>query len=75
MRAVDSAHYLVSTDGGNFAHPDDAALARILLDSARPATIHCNYASDRTVPWVARATSVGGTVAVPRGKAGLRVSA
>ena len=66
----------MSTDGGNFAHPDDAALARIILASAGKPTIFCNYASTRTVPWVERAASVGAVVKLPRtGRIGLRVSA
>ena len=76
VEAMDARRYLVSTDGGNFAHPDDAALARIILASRRKPTIYCNYASTRTVPWVERATSVGAVVKLPRnGKTGLRVTA
>ena len=76
VEAIDARRYLVSTDGGNFAHPDDAALARIILASRRPATLYCNYASGRTVPWVDRAASVGAAVKLPRsGRAGIRVTA
>jgi beta-lactamase superfamily II metal-dependent hydrolase len=74
--AMDAARYLVSTNGDNFAHPDDAALARIILASRRKPTIYCNYASTRTVPWVERAASVGAVVKLPRtGASGLRVTA
>jgi hypothetical protein len=76
VQAMDAGRYLVSTDGQNFAHPDDAALARIILASARKPMIFCNYASTRTVPWVERAASVGAVVKLPRpGRTGLRVSA
>jgi beta-lactamase superfamily II metal-dependent hydrolase len=73
---IDSSKYLVSTNGDNFGHPDDAAMARVVLGSARPATIYCNYASDRTVPWKTHAEEVGAKFVLPGdGKTGLRVSA
>ncbi len=76
VEAVDARDYLVSSDGVNFGHPDDAALARIILASARRPTIHCNYASTRTAPWVERAKSAGAVVKLPRaGTTGRRVSA
>lgn len=75
VEVIDAARYLVSTNGDNFGHPDDAALARIIRSSARPPTFYCNYATERTIPWVARAASVGATVVLPRDRDGLRVSA
>lgn len=76
IEVIDTGNYLVSTNGDTFGHPDDEAIARIICSSARPVTIHCNYASERTSPWVARAASVGATVKLPaNGAAGLRVVA
>lgn len=75
VEVLDAARYLVSSNGDNFGHPDDAALARVIRSSARPPTFYCNYASARTLPWVQRASSVGATVVLPRGAGGLRVSA
>lgn len=63
--AIDTDCYLISTDGMSFGHPDDAAMARILCSSAKPAQIYCNYASDRTIPWVTRAEAVGARVIIP----------
>jgi hypothetical protein len=76
IEAIDTGHYLVSTNGDTFGHPDDEALARIICSSARPVTIHCNYATERTTPWIERAESVGATVNVPKdGAVGIRVAA
>ncbi|MGH9158023.1 MAG: ComEC/Rec2 family competence protein [Acidimicrobiales bacterium] len=76
VEAMDVSRYLVSTNGDTFGHPDDAVLARLLRSSARPATIHCNYATDRTTPWRAPAAAFGVKVVMPAaGAAGLRVSA
>lgn len=69
IEAIETDCYLVSTDGMTFGHPDDAAMARILCSSAHPAQIYCNYASDRTLPWVARAEAFGARVIVPDGAA------
>jgi beta-lactamase superfamily II metal-dependent hydrolase len=76
IEAIDAARYMVSTDGMTFGHPDDAALARILCSSARPAEIYCNYASARTVPWQKRAAAAGARLFLPAaGKTSMRVEA
>jgi hypothetical protein len=75
VSAVDCDRYLVSSNGDNFGHPDDAAVARIILGATRPPTFFCNYRSDRTIPWQQRAAEVGATFVLPKeGKAGLRVA-
>ena len=38
--------WLISTNGDNFAHPDDAAIAKVITTSDGPVTFFCNYASD-----------------------------
>lgn len=74
VEAMDVSHYLVSTNGDMFGHPDDAALARVLRSSSRPPTLHFNYSSERTLPWKVRAGALGAKTVYPsRGKQGLRV--
>lgn len=68
IEAIDASCYLVSSDGRTFGHPDDAALARVLCSSASPATIYCNYDSDRTRSWIRRAKAVGAKVIVPNSR-------
>jgi hypothetical protein len=65
VETIDTTRYLVSSDGMNFGHPDDAALARLLCSSAAPARIYCNYASARCLPWQGRAAAAGAQVFVP----------
>lgn len=74
--AIAAKRYLISTNGDNFAHPDHAAIARIILGSARPPTFYCNYRSAFTVPWQERAADVGAKFVLPaNGREGLRVLA
>lgn len=47
---VRSRHVLVSTDGHRFHHPDDEALARLLV-RRWGCTLHFNYRSDETAAW------------------------
>lgn len=44
-------HYLVSSNGDIFAHPDDAALARVVLQAPRGANVWFNYRNPRTQRW------------------------
>ncbi len=50
LRLVDCPRYLVSTDGKQFEHPDDVALARVVTLSPSP-TLYFNYATDRNAEW------------------------
>lgn len=43
MSLVDCRHYLVSTSGAVFCHPDREALARVVLGSDHPKTLWFNY--------------------------------
>lgn len=76
VSAIDATRYLVSSDGMIHGHPDDSALARLILNSAAPPTIYCNYASCRTKPWLKKCGEAGlATFVLPKGgKSGLRVS-
>ncbi len=52
MLAVAPArHYIVSTNGDTFHHPDDAALARTVLAAPPGATLCFNYRTPRTERW------------------------
>ena len=74
VQAIGASRYLVSSDGSLHGHPDDSALARLILDSPASPTFYCNYASSRTTPWAARAVEVGAAFVLPKpGKAGLKV--
>ena len=44
-------HYVVSSNGDRFGHPDDVALARVVLAAPPDSTIWFNYANDRTLRW------------------------
>lgn len=56
LEAVRAEHYVVSTSGRRFQHPDEEAMARVLTrgrstPGARP-TLWFNYASDTTARWL-----------------------
>ena len=48
---VPARHYLVSTNGDIFHHPDDEAIARIVVDAPDGATVWFNYRTPRTERW------------------------
>jgi hypothetical protein len=74
VAAIDASRYLVSSNGDGYGHPDDAAIARLILGSPRPITLYANYASYRTLPWAERAAEAGLTVKLPRSAPGIRVT-
>ncbi len=51
VRAVPARHYLVSTNGDIFHHPDDEAIARIVTEAPAGATLWFNYRTPRTARW------------------------
>jgi beta-lactamase superfamily II metal-dependent hydrolase len=51
LRLVDADRYLVSTDGKYFGHPDDEAIARVIVDGPRGGTLVFNYRTDTTLRW------------------------
>ena len=53
VAAAPARHYLVSSNGDVFHHPDDAALARVVLGAPRGATLGFNYRNARTQRWSA----------------------
>ena len=75
MAELDVDTFLVSSNGDNFGHPNDEAIACAILGSARPPTFYCNYRTPRTLPWVTRGRSVETKFVVPKqGKAGIRIA-
>jgi len=46
MRAVQAEHYVFSTNGAIFNHPNDEAVARVIVGSKRP-TLWFNYSTER----------------------------
>lgn len=61
LQLIDCRRYLISTNGDNFAHPDDAAIAKVIAASDEPVTFFCNYRTTRTAPWEERGPGVGAT--------------
>ena len=51
LTAAPASHYLVSTNGDVFHHPDDAAIARVVLDAPSGPTLWFNYRTPRTERW------------------------
>jgi len=48
---VRARHYLVSTNGARFEHPDDPAIARVITRGGPDHTIWFNYRSEQTRRW------------------------
>ena len=44
-------HYVVSSNGDTFHHPDDQAIARVVTHAPRGATLWFNYRTPRTERW------------------------
>jgi len=75
LKAMDARRFLVSTNGDNYGHPDDAAIARVITSRRDRVTFYCNYRGARTEPWQRLASQVGAEFRIPaRGKTGMRVS-
>ncbi|GEP61302.1 hypothetical protein [Reyranella soli] len=51
LAVAPAEHYVVSTNGERFHHPDDIALARVATGPAPQPTIWFNYASDTAQRW------------------------
>lgn len=56
LNLVKANHYVVSTSGSRFKHPDEEAMARVITMGRRsrnvPHTLWFNYASVTTTPWM-----------------------
>lgn len=51
VRLAPATNYVVSTNGDRFNHPDDEALARVVVGSGRNTTLWFNYCNNRTARW------------------------
>lgn len=51
LETAPAQHYLISTNGDIFHHPDDPALARVLLSAPTGSTLWFNYRNARTTRW------------------------
>ena len=49
--AAPARHYLVSSNGDTFGHPDDIAIARVVTGAPGGATVWFNYRNPRTERW------------------------
>lgn len=75
LEAMRASRFLISSNGDNFGHPDDEAIARIIVSTPNNVTFYCNYLSALTEPWKKRGEPLGTKVILPKpGKTGLRVS-
>jgi hypothetical protein len=75
MQRLDCKHFLVSSSGRKFNHPDDDAVARIIFHSVDP-VLHFNYRSTDNKDWDRKnwKTKLGySTVYPPQGQSGLVV--
>jgi|PlaIllAssembly_1097288.scaffolds.fasta_scaffold00758_7 beta-lactamase superfamily II metal-dependent hydrolase len=51
LKAVRADHYIFSTNNAIFNHPDDEAVARVLVHGGRQPTMWFNYATRRNQRW------------------------
>jgi beta-lactamase superfamily II metal-dependent hydrolase len=51
LKAVRADHYIFSTNNAIFNHPDDEAVARVLVHGGRQPTLWFNYATERNQRW------------------------
>ncbi|WP_244328243.1 hypothetical protein [Streptomyces vinaceus] len=51
LEVAPAHHYLVSTNGDTYHHPDDEALARVVLSAPDGPTLWFNYRTQRTARW------------------------
>jgi hypothetical protein len=63
LELVNAKHYLVSTNGDKFGHPDKAAIEAVIQGSRRKPTLWFNYRSDHNIGWEAESKKPGATFA------------
>lgn len=51
LKVVQADHYVISTNGSIFGHPDDETIARVVTAGGRTPTLWFNYANDDTRRW------------------------
>jgi beta-lactamase superfamily II metal-dependent hydrolase len=76
LELVDARHYLVSTNGDKFGHPDDEAIEAVIQGSRRKPTLWFNYRSDHNIAWKAESLKPGARFSTRyplKGKSGITV--
>ena len=51
LKLVDCSRFLISTDGSQFGHPDDEAIARLLEFGSKPTQLYFNYRNAKSDRW------------------------
>lgn len=51
LKVVQADHYIVSTNGAIFNHPDDEAIARVVVHGGQRPRLWFNFDNDRSRPW------------------------
>jgi hypothetical protein len=51
LQAVQAKHYIVSTNSAIFGHPDDEAIARVIVKGGSQRKIWFNYRTEHTAKW------------------------
>ena len=51
LKVVQADHYVISTNGAIFGHPDDETIARVVTAGGRTPTLWFNYANDESRRW------------------------
>jgi beta-lactamase superfamily II metal-dependent hydrolase len=51
LKAAPARHYIVSTNGAIFGHPDDEAVARVVVHGGTAPTLWFNFDTERTRRW------------------------
>jgi len=51
LQVVQAHHYIVSTNGAIFNHPDDEAIARVIVDGGSGRKVWFNYRTEHTSKW------------------------
>jgi beta-lactamase superfamily II metal-dependent hydrolase len=75
LALIPADHYLFSSDGSRFGHPDAAGVARVLEYGRPEAELVFNYRTPQTLLWDDEAVLAGSTVRYPEpGGHGVRVS-
>ena len=53
LEACQARHYIVSTSGAIFGHPDEEAIARVVVHGGKGATVWFNHRTEHTARWAA----------------------
>ena len=51
FNAVQAQHYIVSTNGAIFGHPDDEAIARVIVNGGKKRNVYFNYRNEHSEKW------------------------